>query len=448
MDWDTPPRTKALGAAALLAAVAALWPVRQGCLPLLNASLGPLAASSALRSQTLHAPIEVLASDDDVRKKTGLAAVEEWRDALAAPAGMPLATVMESSGGGWRPPRWGIDPAKKTKKKFGVAEEETLLPRTTKPSLPRQAPAAGTQAIAPAASVRPPVERSNFSFFPGPQRPGSRRRRVMIQDFSKPDRELEGRPPRLKTASTRARPQESRAISGLKRDAKVDKTSRRRRAAFRPLLLSALLGKNAIRPPQGDIPVPNLSALAQRLPKTGPDGRSWKPAAAQATHVESWRPPQRPLTECRKTKGHWHQASGSWLYHDDKAWAATEEGRLGWMARQGGRWWAWTAEPEPTWLSHQGRWWWKSEGVWFLLHQAQAWAYRLFLDGRAEGLFHPGTGTSMVYSQDGGRVAVVTPGAGAVLFDALTGREIRRWSEDELKTPKKPPTPSALTFPP
>lgn len=233
----------------------------------------------------------------------------------------------------------------------------------------------------------------------------------------------------------------------MRRAATAKKTARRPPAKFRPLLLSALMGKNAIRPPQGDIAVPDLSILARRLPKNGPDGRPWNPPAAQPKDIESWRPLQRPLTDCRKSEGHWHQASGGWLYHEQKAWAATEEGRLGWLARQGGRWWAWTAAEEPTWLSHQGRWWWKSEGVWFLLHQAQAWAYRLFLNGRAEGLFHPGTGTSMVYSQDGRRVAVVTPGAGAVLFDAVTGQEIRRWSEEELKSRKKPSAPSALTFP-
>jgi hypothetical protein len=188
--------------------------------------------------------------------------------------------------------------------------------------------------------------------------------------------------------------------------------------------------------------------LAGLTPKRGPDGRAWEPAPGLAKDVEAWRPPERFLTDCREPKGHWHQNPGSALYHHGKAWGMTEPGRLGWLARQGGRWWAWTAPLEPTWLSYQGRWWWNSEKVWFLLHEAEAWGYRLFLNGRAEGLIHPATGTSMIYSEDGRRVAVVTPGDGAVLFDAVTGQELGRWSQEQINPRMKPSVPSALTLPP
>ena len=82
-----------------------------------------------------------------------------------------------------------------------------------------------------------------------------------------------------------------------------------------------------------------------------------------------------------------------------------------------------------------------------MLHQGEAWGYRTFSDARAEGLIHPMTGTRMLYSEDGRRVAVVTPGDGAAVFDARTGDELARWGESQLKKPAGPRAPSALSLP-
>lgn len=215
---------------------------------------------------------------------------------------------------------------------------------------------------------------------------------------------------------------------------------------FKPVLLSKLLGKNAIRPPLIKTGVPDLSPLLARVPKLGPDGKPFKWFPAGLAAVEAAPPPGPELTACKLAKGHWHAAPAG-LYHDRTAWGLG--GRPGWLwlKRAASHWWAWTAKDEPTWLWSRGHWWWKSDGIWFLLHQGEAWGYRIFGEYHQEGLIHPGTGTKMVYSADGLRVAVITPGDGAWLFDAVTGAILGRWSEEQMAKPKPPRAPETLPTP-
>jgi len=216
---------------------------------------------------------------------------------------------------------------------------------------------------------------------------------------------------------------------------------------LRPVLLSRLLGKNAIRPPLATVKVPDLSPLAARAPKNGPDGRplQWFPAGLDA--VEAARPPGQNLLACRLAGGHWH-AQRAALYHERTAWGLRGNAGCLWLQKSAGCWWAWTAPAEPTWRWHGEHWWWQSGGVWFLLHQGQAWGYRLFSEHQAEGLIHPGTGTRMLYSADGRRAAVITPGDGAWLFDARTGAVLGRWTEAQMPARPKPHAPSGVTLPP
>jgi len=83
-----------------------------------------------------------------------------------------------------------------------------------------------------------------------------------------------------------------------------------------------------------------------------------------------------------------------------------------------------------------------------MLHDGEAWGYRLFGERRAEGLIHPRTGTQMEYSADGKRVAMITPGDGAWLFDSHTGAVVERWTEAQMPAKPKPHAPSALSLPP
>ena len=98
-------------------------------------------------------------------------------------------------------------------------------------------------------------------------------------------------------------------------------------------------------------------------------------------------------------------------------------------------------------LWHGSHWWWRSSEAWFLLHEGEAWGYRYWEQWKEEGLIHPNSGTKMVYSADGSKVALITPGNGAQLFDAETGREIGSWTEQEMPKQPQPKAPAALNFP-
>jgi hypothetical protein len=216
---------------------------------------------------------------------------------------------------------------------------------------------------------------------------------------------------------------------------------------FKPVLLSKLLGMGSIRPPKDDVKPPDLRELASRVPKAGPDGKPWQAVPADLKAVEEARPPTHALAACHESKSHWHKGDEP-LFHAGKAWGGGDaEGWL-WLQKSGKDWWAWTAESQPTWLWHQGHWWWKSDGVWFLLHEGEAWGYRTFSERRQEGLIHPGTGTQMVYSADGDRVALITPGDGAWLFDAHSGEVLDRWTEAQMPAKPKPHAPKSLVLPP
>ncbi len=222
---------------------------------------------------------------------------------------------------------------------------------------------------------------------------------------------------------------------------KIKKEKKEKRPPkFKPLLLSQLLGKNAIRPPRTDVRPPDMSRLQAEAPTSGPDGRPLAWPAASLDAVEAVRPPSE---SCQRTDGHWHDG----IYHDQKAWASQSKDGWLWQEKSDGHWWAFTEPSQPTWLWSNGHWWWKSEGVWFLLHQGEAWGYRLFNEERAEGLIHPATGTRMLYSKDGSRVALITPGEGAWLFDAQTGKTLRRWSEEQMPAPRRPRAPAAISLP-
>lgn len=142
------------------------------------------------------------------------------------------------------------------------------------------------------------------------------------------------------------------------------------------------------------------------------------------------------LERDRRSGPHWD--GGQW--HDGAVRGVASGGGWTWLSRDGARWWALPA-PGRAALRHEGAWWTKERGVWLLVHDGQPWVWRRFQDWDAQGLFHLGTGTEMVYSRDFARVALVTPGRGAAVFDARTGEEMARIPEEEMPPRRRPRMP-------
>ncbi|MDX6770397.1 MAG: hypothetical protein SF051_12755, partial [Elusimicrobiota bacterium] len=215
---------------------------------------------------------------------------------------------------------------------------------------------------------------------------------------------------------------------------------------FRPLRLDRLLGPLAIRPPDAAVAGPTLAELSPRQPLAKPDGRPARWTEAPLRWLESVDPDGAAAPSDRRRDGHWHADEDPPVYHAGPGRGLAREDAWLWLSRLERRWWALPDAGRAPWLRHRGRWWTRERGVWFVLHEGEAWAWRRFARWEAEGLIHPGTGTAIVYSADFARAAVVTPGRGAVLFDAVSGAEIARWSEAELP-PRWRPAPRDLTLP-
>jgi hypothetical protein len=144
------------------------------------------------------------------------------------------------------------------------------------------------------------------------------------------------------------------------------------------------------------------------------------------------------LSRDRRADAHWD--GDQW--HDGAVRGFVREGTWLRLERKNARWWAFAGDQGSAQVRHDHVWWTKERGIWFVVHNGQPWAWRPFQDWDAEGLFQPGTGTEMVYSKDFARVAVITPGEGAEVFDAATGEELARIPEDRMpprRLPKRPP---------
>ena len=149
------------------------------------------------------------------------------------------------------------------------------------------------------------------------------------------------------------------------------------------------------------------------------------------------------LSRDRRSDAHW----------DGNEW--TEGGVRGlvldgaWLRLQhdGARWWAFAGGEGRAQLRFDGVWWEKEHGIWFVVHEGEAWAWRSFQDWDAEGLFHPGSETQMVYSRDYARVAMITPGEGAEVFDAKTGEKLAEIPETRMPARRRPRVPAELPLP-
>lgn len=213
----------------------------------------------------------------------------------------------------------------------------------------------------------------------------------------------------------------------------------------RPPTLDRALGPFALRPPGGTVPRPALDELSPRQPLAKPDGKPARWTEATLPWLERVDPQSAELV-CPRKDGHWHAEPGATLYHAGTGRGLPSGEEWLWLARFERRWWALPDAAAEPWLRHRGRWWSRRDGVWFLLHAGEPWAWRHFSQWEADGLIHPASGTVVVYSEDLARAAVITPGEGAVLFHALSGEELARWTQDELP-PRWRPAPESLTLP-
>lgn len=239
-------------------------------------------------------------------------------------------------------------------------------------------------------------------------------------------------------ARSAARSGEREPADALERE----RAARRKTIRVKKPSLSKLLGR-VLRPPKGKIAAPKAKPWARPRPAFGPDG---KPVETAAWPLEKLDELDAPAIPCKRANAHWHsEASGAWM-HDKAAWGRLSGRSWAWVQKEGGRWWAWTSPEAKPVLWHQKRWWLSAQGYWFLMHDGQPWGY-WFLDRWGQEGFENVAGQQIFYSADEKKVAVVTPGRGAELYDAATGAFLGSWGEDELPRRLRPKAPDALPAP-
>ncbi|MDE2039167.1 MAG: hypothetical protein KGO96_06235 [Elusimicrobia bacterium] len=191
--------------------------------------------------------------------------------------------------------------------------------------------------------------------------------------------------------------------------------------------MSRELGRGPLRAPPAGLRPP-ADPWGRSLPSLGPDGLTLdlRPMGLPAAQAVG-QPPH-----CRKTRLHWDRdaSGGEWLHQGSVFGYRGKEG-WAWLSRENRQLWMWPAPGLSPLLRHQGHWWMRSRGLWFLVHDGRPWGERFLAEWGQEGFVDP-SGARMIYSADGQRVGIVKPGVGAILYDARTGRELGRWSDDQL----------------
>ena len=188
-----------------------------------------------------------------------------------------------------------------------------------------------------------------------------------------------------------------------------------------------------LRPPPSSTPAP----LWRGCPRSGDRRPRIALAPPQASSPRS--SPSTPRS-CRPTGV--ASRTGTGLRHDGRGdWLRR---RLVWLTRTAGAGGAWSRGRPGR---HQNLWWLRESGVWLILHEGEPWAWRRFQDWGGDGLFHPGTGTEIVYSPDLSRAAVITPGEGAVVYDARSGAELGRIPESAMPARRRPRALKSLSLP-
>ncbi|HAZ08091.1 MAG TPA: hypothetical protein DCZ01_06120 [Elusimicrobia bacterium] len=387
----------------------------------------------------------------------GTAAAGEWRDALNAGAGAAAAAAPGSGA----PPRRSLPPLEDHRLSSTLGVRSSVPSRAQEERARKDSRGGGGPSTSDAAPVgRASAKKGLHSVAPPRSTP------------ARPDASIAATPPDGSKAAQSAlcaspRPTRSAAVlrtSDAAADTRASADLRRRpaRAAslfapvsfpvrqvrqgevktarFLPPRLSLLLGPRPLRPPPSDLRPPlSLAGLPARRPETDALGSPLPPPASKLSALEPIDPEVLPAD--RRRAAHWD--GDSW--HDGQARGLTRDGGWVWLDKDGERWWGLAAQTPL--VLHQKRWWLREQGVWLLLHQGEPWVWRRFQDWGEEGLYHPATGTEIVYSADLSRAAVITPGEGSVVYDILTGRELGRIPEELMPARRRPKAPQSLTLP-
>jgi len=205
--------------------------------------------------------------------------------------------------------------------------------------------------------------------------------------------------------------------------------------------LSQLLGGKPLRPPPASLRPPvGLAGLALKRPYFDARGRIVPPHSLELGALEAVVPEE--IASDRRRDAHWDGET----WHERSAHGLAREGGWLWVVKDRARWWGQAARTSL--VRHQNLWWLRKNDVWLVLHEGEPWAWRHFQDwDEAEGLFHFGTGTEIVYSPDLSRAAVITPGEGAVVYDARSGVEIGSIPEEEMPARRRPKVLKSLSLP-
>ncbi|HVC09861.1 MAG TPA: hypothetical protein VNH15_07985 [Elusimicrobiota bacterium] len=210
--------------------------------------------------------------------------------------------------------------------------------------------------------------------------------------------------------------------------------------------MTGMLGRNPLKPPSAVRGFPTRNPWNRPLPNRLPPELEIKTSGLQENQIESVRPPA--LKDGRKVPdGKWIRQGSAAYYHQGEYWGRLENGQWSWLDKSGGRWWLWSAPGKPPVLWSKNHWWAQSSGLWFLLHNGEAWGYQYLNDWSQEG-FRNESGAQIVYSKDGSRVLVSTPKDGAALFNAQTGARLGQWRPEPAPRGPHPhlPSPSSIAF--
>lgn len=387
----------------------------------------------------------------------GAASADEWRDALKAGVGAPAAAAARDAS----PPRRPLSPFEGRFLSSTLGVRPAAPSQAKKESL-REGPRGGGGPNFPDASPEGRSSDDRGSHRAAPRRSSPLRPQDPISAAPADGGNAAQSAPRASPRPTR--PEAVSRASGAAADRRAGLDLRRRPARsaslfapvsppvrrdrrgqvktirFRPPRLSLLLGPRPLRPPPSELRPPlSLAGLSARRPEIDASGSPLPPPASKLSALESIDPEVLPAD--RRRAAHWDE--GSW--HDGHARGLARDGGWVWLDKDGERWWGLAAQTSL--VRHQQRWWLREQGVWCLLHQGEPWVWRRFQDWGQEGLYHPATGTEIVYSADLARAAVITPGEGAVVYEILSGRELGRIPEEFMPARRRPKAPRSLTLP-
>lgn len=376
------------------------------------------------------------------------AGLSQWRDALNGLG--PLAAGGKTSGGRKSRARAQAvsEAARASARRLAHAVEEPPLgdPNAPNPKAIASARAApATTRARAASSFRPPQPRASHI-------------QTAVQEHPTPTQESGARPSvsnhRLERTLHPAPARQTIARSAYhgpapfplfnppaRRTPKLDPAASK--TARRPPSLSQLLGRGARRPPKSSLTPPSLSRTPPQRPLQSPSGAPVPATLFPLGDLERINPGSVGEAACRRQDAHWHQDR---LWHDGANRGLIEDNQWLWLLRRDRQWWAVPEPSSPALVYHQQLWWAKINAVWLALHEGELWSWRRFAQWNAEGLLRLIDGTQIVYSADFSRIAVVTPGEGAVLYDALHGTELGRWHEHEMPHPR-PKAPTELRLP-